>query len=72
VIGAAEGGNMATQKHESFCCATAPFVCGGEEQFVDVVKNLQPLRQTVRRRRRASGEVVEETPGVKERRRNGS
>lgn len=51
---------MAMEQRERFCCATAPFVSVGEEQFVEVVENIQPLRQTVRRRR-ASGEVIEET-----------
>jgi hypothetical protein len=58
---AKEGSSLARQKQESFSCATAPFVCGGEEQLVEVVKNLQPLRQTIRRRSRACKKVVEET-----------
>jgi hypothetical protein len=57
----AEGSALARQKREPFRRATAPFVCEGEEQFVEVVENPQPLRQTVRRCRRASKEVVEET-----------
>jgi hypothetical protein len=42
---------------DPYYCETAPFVCQGEQQYVQVADS----RQTVRRCRWPSGEVVEET-----------
>ena len=42
-------------------CATAPFLCRGEEHFVTVERLYQPLRQAVRRRAWPSRTVLDET-----------
>lgn len=52
---------MASENREPFGRIWAPFVFEEEEQYIEVVEPPKPLWQTVRRCRRASREVIEET-----------
>jgi hypothetical protein len=48
---------VAQSKRSPYYCATAPFICQGEQQFVEVIDD----RQTVRRCGWRSKKVIEET-----------